>query len=812
MNAFLQDLKHSARMLLHAPTFTIAAIATLALGIATTTAMFSVVNTVLLKPFAYRDPERIVMFQNIFQSGLRTGSAATVEFNWWRQHTSAVQYISAYTFDVANLTGESFPELIPTMQASADFFRLCGVNALKGRTFSAEDDVPNAPKTAVLSHAFWQRHFGGDSHVIGRRITLNGEGYEIIGVVGSDLQSDQIAERSTLSGDIEINGSPDVYTPFQLDPNSRERGHYFNVGGRLKPGVTLAAANTQLQASYQEYARRLLDLNPAAGFGVRALQDVIVGGVRNSLLILMGAVGFVLLIACANIANLLLARASGRKREMAIRASVGASRGRIIRQLLTESLMLSLAAGVVGLGIGYAAIRSLLTFSPDIPRLGLGGSNVNLDWRVLGFTLALSILTGVLFGLAPALKSSRADLGGALKASGNRSSAGLQQNKTRTLLVIAEMSLAVVLLIGASLLVRSFLAIRAVNPGFDAHNVLTMRMSLTGPEFAKPADVAAVIHEGLRRLRALPGVEVAATTCCVPLEDHWQTAFQIAGRPAGDASHGDAGWTLASAGYFETFQIPVVRGRAFTERDETGPPVIIINQTVAKHFWPDSDALNGQIILGNDPPRRVVGIVGDVRDASLNREPRPNFYTPSVSRGGMVAWVIRIRAAPASFNSTVRSELRDASRGLPVGRIHTMEEILSRSKSAGDFNTLVMTIFGCSAMVLAAIGIYGLLAYSVAQRSQEIGIRLALGAESSQIRDMMMWQGLRTALLGVICGLAAAIGLTRLLTSFLFGVKTWDPLVFFTVPLILIGVALVAIWVPAMRASRVDPICALRYE
>ncbi len=698
------------------------------------------------------------------------------------------------------------------MQTSADFFRMCGVNAIKGRTFTAGDDLPNAPKTVVVSYAFWQRHFGGDPQLIGRRIILNGESYEIIGVVGPDLQSSQIAERSTLSGDVEIDGSPDVYTPFQLDPNSLERGHYFNVAGRLKPGVTLAAANTQLQADYEEYARRLLDLDPGAGFSVQPLQEAIVGGVRNSLLVLLGAVGFVLLIACANIANLLLARASGRKREIAIRAAVGASRGRIIRQLLTESLMLSLAGGVVGLAIGYAAIRALLRFSPDIPRLGLGGSNVNLDWRVLGFTLALSILTGVLFGLAPALQSSRADLGGALKESGSRSGAGLRHNKTRALLVTAEMALAIVLLIGASLLVRSFLAIRTVNPGFDPHNVLTMRMSLTGPEFAKPADVTEVIHDGLRRLRALPGVEAAGTTCCVPLEDHWQVGFQVAGRPEQDASHGVAGWTFASAGYFETFKIPVFRGRAFTESDETGPPVIIINQTVAKQFWPDSDPLNGHIILGNDAPRRVVGIVGDVRDASLNRNPRPNVYTPSVSRGGMVAWVIRTRTAPASLSSTVQSELREAGRGLPVAHVHTMEETLSRSTSAQDFNTLVMTIFGCSAMVLAAIGIYGLLAYSVAQRSQEIGIRLALGAESSHIRNMMMSQGLRPALLGVICGLAAAFGLTRLLTNFLFGVSTWDPLVFFTVPLMLIGVALIAVWVPAMRASRVDPIHALRYE
>ena len=449
----------------------------------------------------------------------------------------------------------------------------------------------------------------------------------------------------------------------------------------------------------------------------------------------------------------------------------------------------------------------------------MGGSNVNLDWRVLGFTLALSILTGILFGLVPALQSSRADLSSALKESGNRSGTGLRHNQTRALLVTTEMALAVVLLIGAALLIRSFVAIRQVNPGFDAHNVLTMRMSLTGPQFGKPADVTHLIHDGLRRIRALPGVEAAAATCCVPLEDRLQRAFQIAGRPEGPASQGVTGWTLVSAGYFETFQIPVLRGRTFTERDESGPPVAIINQTLAKQFWPNSDPLSDQIIIGDESPRQIIGVVGDVRDDALNRDPRPNLYELSAqmtSTGLMTtapwAWVVRTRVEPVSLSSAIQKELREASGGLPVARVRTMEEILSRSTAAENFNTLVLTIFGCSALLLAAIGIYGLMAYSVAQRAQEIGIRLALGAESSRIRNMVVFQGLRPALAGVVCGLAAAFGLTRLIASFLFGVKAWDPLVFFVVPVILVGVALVAVWLPAMRASRVDPIQALRHE
>jgi len=820
MDVLLRDLKHSARMFLHSPSFTIVAIAALALGIAANTAIFSVVNTVLLKPFAYPDPERIVMFQNTFREGFRTGTASPAEFNWWRQQTDAFQYISAYDFAVANLTGESFPEQIPTSPVSADFFRLCGANALLGRTFTREDDLPNASKTVVLTYSFWQRRFGGDTKVIGRRITLSGAAYEIIGVLGPDLKNGQISEQSLGSGDIEVEEPPDVYIPFQLDPNGAEHGHYFNVAGRLKPGFTLAAANAYIQAGYPEYARKTGDFNQGSGFGVQSLQDAIVGGVRKSLLILSGAVSLVLLIACANVANLLLARATGRRREIAIRAAVGAARGRIVRQLLTEGLMLSLAGGVLGLAAGYAGIRAMLRFMPgSIPRIGMGGSNVSLDWRVLGFTLTLSILTGILFGLFPALQLSRVDLSSALKESSHRGGAGLRHLKTRSLLVTAEMALAVVLLIGAALLIRTLIAIRQVNPGFDTHNILTMRMSLTGPQFEKPASVTQVLHEGVRRLSALPGVEIAGASCCVPLEDRFRLVFQIAGRLEGPASRGVTGFALVSPGYLETFKIPLLRGRTFTEHDESGPPVVIINQTLQKQLWPHSDPLNGQIIIGHQPPRQIIGIVGDVRDDTLNRDPRPILYELSAQMAdtGLMttvpwAWVIRTRVAPMSLSSAIQNELRKASGGLPVARVRTMEEILSRSTATANFNTLVLTIFGGSALLLAAIGIYGLMAYSVAQRVQEIGIRLALGADSSRIRNMVVLQALRLVTAGVICGLAAAFGLARVVAGFLFGVKAWDPLVFLIAPLILTGVALAAVWLPAIRASRTDPIHALRYD
>ena len=493
--------------------------------------------------------------------------------------------------------------------------------------------------------------------------------------------------------------------------------------------------------------------------------------------------------------------------------------------------MLSFAGGVLGLAAGYAGIRAILSVSPgNIPRIGMQGANVDLDWRVVVFTVGLSILTGILFGLVPALQSSRADLGATLKESANRSGTGLRQNKTRAILVTTEMALALVLLVGAALLIRTFVAIRSVNPGFDSRNVLTMRMSLTGPQFQKASGVAQVFEDGLRRLNALPGVEAASAGCCVPFEGGFGLPFQIPGRPDGPTSRGGAGWTMVSYGYFETYKIPVIRGRSFNERDDHGQPVVIINQALAKQFWPNGDPLADRMVIGHgvgpafadDPPRQIIGVVGDVRDGALNRDPRPNMYVlPAQLTDGENAlvsqitpwsWAVRTKVAPTSLSKAIQKELREATGGLPVARVRTMDEILARSTAAENFNMLVLTIFGCAALLLAAIGIYGLMAYSVAQRTQEIGIRLALGAGSSGVRNMVVFQGMRLAIAGVLIGLAAAFALTRFIASLLFGVKAWDPLVFFAVPIILITVALLAVWLPALRASRVDPIEALRYE
>jgi putative ABC transport system permease protein len=601
----------------------------------------------------------------------------------------------------------------------------------------------------------------------------------------------------------------------------------------LKPGVTLAMANTQMEAAAAQFRAKFPNaIGPKNSFGVQPLQERMVRNVRSSLLVLVGAVSFVLLIACANVANLLLVRATARKREMAIRAAIGAGRGRIVRQLLTESVLLSIAGGALGLALGMAGIRALLAMNPgSIPRIGTDGSAVTADWRVVAFTAAVSLGTGVVFGLFPALDASRADLNLTLKESSSRSGSGFRQNKARSLLVVVEVALALVLLVGASLLIRSFVALRAVNPGFVSHNVLTMRMSMTEPRFGRSAGVDQLIRAGVERLRALPGVEAASTSCCLPLEGGYGLPFEIVGRPIDAAANNNgAGWYTISSGFFDVFRIPILRGRDFTDRDRAGSGgVVIINQAMARQFWPEGDPLTDQLVIGKgvgpifaEGPRQIVGIVGDVRDGALNQDPQPTMYVPFAqvtdgvtalnSRLSALGWVVRTRGEPRGLSVAIQKELRDASGGLPVGRIKSMDEIVVESTARSDFNMLLLTVFGCAALLLAAIGVYGLMSYSVEQRTQEIGIRLALGAELGQVRNMVMAQGMSLAVAGVAIGLVSAVVLSRLIETLLFGVTARDPVVFIAVPAILTAVALIAVWLPALRATRIDPIDALRCE
>ena len=525
-------------------------------------------------------------------------------------------------------------------------------------------------------------------------------------------------------------------------------------------------------------------------------------------------------------------RALGRKREIALRTALGAGRARIIRQLLTESIVLATIGGGLGLALGIAGIRALLSVSTvGLPRIGADGVLVAADWRVMLFALLVSLGAGVLFGLIPALQGSRADLGATLKEGGGRTGAGFRQNRTRAVLVAGEVALALVLLVGSALLIRTSLSLSRVDPGFDAANVLTMRTSLTGPRFATAAGVGQALREGVDRVRALPGVEHAAATCCVPLEGGFGLPFIISGRPLEDGPfHGGGGWTTVSDGFFEVFRIPTRRGRVFTDRDRSGtPPVVVINETMADRYWPEGDPLAGRLVIGrgvmqqfaDEPEREIVGVVADVRDGGLDAEPQPRMYVPQAQLPDAVSalsleiapmgWIVRTRTSPRALSAAIQEELRLAT-GLPVSDVRTMDEVVSRSTARQRFNTLLMTVFGAAALLLAAIGVYGLMAYSVEQRTREIGVRLALGAETGRVWWMIVLQGLRLVAAGVVIGAAAALGLTRLIASFLFGVEASDPATFLAVPIVLAAVALAAVAVPARRASRIDPVLALRGE
>jgi putative ABC transport system permease protein len=817
MSNFRDNFKHALRMFRANPGFTFAAIAALALGIGINTAIFTVVDTVLLKPLTYPDADRIVQFMLTSPQG--NGPAASIpKFLLWQQQTSAFQDVAAYDFGGPgfNLTGAQ-PEQVHGIHVTQGYFRLFGASPMLGRTFTPQEDSPNGGKVVVLSYGLWQRKFGGNPNIIGSALSLGNEPYTIVGVLNQSFVSDPEA---------------DILLPFQFDPNSTNQGHYFKAAGRLKPGVTLAQGNALLKVAADQFRRRYPDaIGPKDGFAVEPLRDSIVGDARKSLLVMLGAVSLVLLIACANVANLLLVHATGRKREFAIRAAMGAGRKRIVLQLLTESVLLSVTGGVLGLVLGYIGLRGLLAMSPgDIPRIGEHGAAVTIDWRILAFTLGVSLFTGILFGLFPAIGASRPDLNSTLKESSNRAGTGFHQSKARSLLVISEISLAMVLLIGAALLIRTFLALHQVNPGFDPHNLLTMEMSLTGDRFQKTAGVAELVRNGRERLNAIPGVEVSASTCCLPMEGGFGLPFLVVGRPVDKGQPVGAGWMSASAGYFEAFKIPILRGRGFTDRDVTGAPgVVVINESMAKKYWPKEDPVGQQIIIGkgvgpefDEPARQIIGIAGDIHNGGLGRDPFPTMIVPQaqvpdgmtalMARIGPVIWLVRTHTEPHQLISAVSEQLRQASGGFPVARVRSMDEVVVHSTARESFNMLLLSIFGASALVLASIGIYGLMAYSVQQRTQEMGIRMALGADRSRIRNLVVWQGMQLTIAGVIVGAGAAFGLSRLIASLLFGVKSWDPIVFVTVPVVLAGVALLAVWLPATRASRLDPMAALRVE
>jgi predicted permease len=814
-----RDIRFAVRSLLKAPGFTVVAILVMAVGIGANTAVFSVINTVLLKPLTYPDPQSLVHLMNNGDQGSFPG-ANVPKFNVWRQQTGIFRQVTAYDSGGAglNLTGNDQPEQVQGVHVTADYFSVLGAPVIAGRTFTAAEDSPHGGNVVVLSYGLWKRRFGGDRGIVGKNIQLNGQPHQIVGVIGRAFVTDNPA---------------DLWLPFQFELSSTDQAHYFGVIARLKPGVTEPMANAQLKLAADQYrATYPGTLGPNNSFGVVLLQEFMVRDTRSSLSVLLGAVGLVLLIACANVANLLLIRATARKRELATRSALGAGRWHIIRQLLTESLLVSLTGGLLGLLLGFAGVRFLLAINPgSIPRIGEDGSAVTLDLHVLLFTLGVSVLTGILFGLVPAISASRNTLAAVLNESSNRAGVGFRSGKVRSLLVVSEMALALVLVIGAALLIRTFMNLQSVDPGFDTHNVLTMAMSISGDRFLKTSGVAQIIRDGTERINAVPGVTASAAACCLPLQGGFGLPFNIVGRANGNNPNtGGAGYFPVSWSYFDVFKVPIARGRNFTQQDNgAAPGVVIINEAMVRQFWPNGDPLSDRIVIGAgmgpvfvEPPRQVIGVVGDTRDGGLNQDPGPTMYIPIAqmpdkvtelnSRIAPLWWIVRTRMEPHTLTAAVTNTIREATGGMPVAHIRSMDEIVVLTTSRERFNMLLLTVFGTSALLMAAIGIYGLMAYSVQQRTLELGVRMALGAPASNIRNMVIRQGMVLAGIGLVIGIGGAFWLTKFLTGFLFGVKTWDPTAFVLTPIFLCAVALVAVWVPARKATRIDPISALRFE
>ncbi len=816
------DLRYSFRVLLKSPGFTIVAVLALALGIGANTAIFSVIDRVLLRPLPFPDSERILRIQRHYPND--HGDAISItKFMVWRK-SQVFQSMAAYDQDGVgvNLGPGDRPDPVNALHVSSGFFDVFGVSPIMGRTFTSQEDLPNAGKFVVLTYDLWKNRLGGDRDIVGKPILLNSEPNTVVGVLPAGYQPDP---------------PTDLYIPLQADPASTNQGHYLFVAGRLRPGATIEAARAELKVTGERFRSVYPDfMDKNETVGAIPLREAITGDIRPALWILAGAVSFVLLIACANVANLLLARAAGRQKEIAIRTAVGASRGRIVSQLLTESMLLAIAGGAAGWLLGSLGIRTLLAFSPgNIPRVNQAIAHPTstaslLDARVLLFLFGVSLLTGVLFGLFPAVQISRLDVNAFLKESSGRSGTGRKQNRMRALLVIGEIALALILLVGAALMIRTFAALHSVNPGFDISNVLTLKTSLANGRYTRAAQVENLVRQVTTRIEALPGVQWAASVSVLPLGGGIDLPFTIAGRtPANGAKYeDDHQWRAISPHYFQALRIPQLRGRVFDERD-TGrsAPVVVINEAFANKHWPSGNPIGQRLIIGHglgpefeEAPREIVGIVGSVYENGLSKGAQPVMYIPEgqvteglnklLNSALPLSWIIRTRTDPLALSSGVQRELLAVDGQLSALQVRSMQQVLMQSTARETFNMLLLTIFAGVALLLAAIGIYGLMSYSLEQRTQEIGIRMALGAQREQMVKLMLVQGLRLAGIGIALGLAASFGLTRLLSSLLFGVKAGDPLIFAVVAGILGVVALVAALVPARRATRIDPILALR--
>jgi len=812
MDTLIQDIRFGIRMLLKSPGVSIIATIALALGIGANTAIFSVVNAVLLRPLPFPNSEVLMsVFGTNRERGVLRGSFSYPDFFDLRAQNSSFERVSCYHDGDFILTQHGEPARLTGVIATSDLLPLLGVAPMLGRGFVPDEDKPSASRVVVLSHSMFEKYFNSDENILNQPITLDGKPFVVVGVMPRGfqfpIQNDSVDLWTTITGD--ASGS---------DPITAQRGaHFLKVIGRLKPGVTEEKAQADADTIAARLAEQYPDTDSRHGMSVEQTLRAIVGDIRPALLILLGAVSFVLLIACANVANLLLARAMSRYKEMAIRSALGASRWRVVRQLLIESVLLSVVGGAIGLLLAVWWSDLLIALGKDdIPR----ATHVSLDWRVLLYTFGISVFTGVLFGLAPAFHSAKTGLSETLKE-GRGAGAGASKNRLRASLVVSEVAIAVVLLVGAGLLIKSLWRLNTVNPGLDPRNVLTFNVAL--PEVRYPAERQAQFFSTLKKqLESMPGVQSASVVDPLPLSgERFSISFEIDGRPVAKKDQPSADFFNVDPGYFKTMSIPMIKGRDFDDRDKhKSAPVIIVSETFARQIFPGEDVIGKRIKPGisvfedeETPWREIVGVVGDVKNRALNTEPRPVYYVPQAQVPfNQEIIVVKTTGDPHALVKAATKEVGTLDGDLAVFGVKTMEEYISRSVSTPRFNTTLLSIFAAVALVLTVVGLYGVMSYAVAQRTSEIGIRLALGAQTRDVLSLIIGQGLRLVLIGIAGGLLGAFALMNLISSLLFGVTAKDPMTFIVVSVVLAVIALLACYVPARRATRVDPLEALRYE
>ncbi|MFP5265264.1 MAG: ABC transporter permease [Blastocatellia bacterium] len=801
MENFIQDLRYGVRVLLKSPGFTAVAVIALALGIGANTAVFSVVNAVLLKPLPYKDSDRLVLMTGAsLETGQLRGSVSPPDFLDYREQNTTLERLAAVAGASFSLTGGAEPERVQSARVSEGFFEALGVDPAYGRTFTSEEEQAGRDQVVILGNGLWRRRFGADPNVLGQAITLNDKSYLVVGVMPEGFQYPRDAE---------------LWVPFafKTPQTSVRRFHYLRPVGRLKQGVSLQQAQADLTSIARRLAEQYPDSNRDYGAGIVSMTERVVGDMRQPLWVLSGAVGFVLLIACANVANLLLARASARQKEIAVRSALGASRGRVARQLLTESMLLSAFGGALGLLVAWWGVKGLVALSSDnIPRV----KEVGIDGRVLGFTALVSLVTGIAFGLIPAIQASRADLNETLKE-GARSAATALGQWVRRALVVFEVAIALFVLVGAGLMIKSFMRLSEVDPGFEPGNVLTMQVALTQGKYPDAIQRVNFFRQLIHRLEALPGVRAAGTISQLPMSgQNNDTRFFIEGKPDDRNNPTYANSRVASPDYFRALGIPLLKGRYFSEADsETTPKVVIISESFAREFFPGEDPIGQHIAIdnGDEWKGEIIGVVGNIRHNGLAVEPWREMYVNQYQAPiGETNLVVSAGSDPAALTSAIKGEVQAMDKDVPLYAVRSMERLVSESVAQPRFRTLLLTIFAAVALVLAAVGIYGVMSYYVTQRTREIGIRMALGASSKDVLRLVVGQGMALAVSGVAVGLAGAFLLTRLMASLLYQVSAGDPATFAVISITLTAVALLASYIPARRATKVDPMVALRYE